>query len=148
MSDEQIRSIATLKHSGVGMRFISTAIDFIVFLAFVRYFIYYAGYLSPNLLASNFVPLLILSTVAFLYYWLAEAFLGGTLGKLVLGLRVRMSDGSSLKVLPSFIRNLLRVIDGLFFYLVADFLIWFSPERQRLGDRVAGTVVVKARSRV
>ena len=77
---------------------------------------------------------------------MAEAYLGGTVGKLALGMRVRMADGSPLGVAPSFIRNLFRIIDGLFFYLVAAFMVWFSPAHQRLGDLVAGTVVVKAKS--
>lgn len=146
MPGEQIRSTVALKHAGVGLRFLSTIIDLIIFLIFVRYYIYYMGDLAPNLLASDYLPLFILLTIGFFYYWLAEAFLGGTVGKLVLGMRVRMADGSPLGIAPSFIRNLLRIIDGLFFYLVAAFMVWFSPARQRLGDRVAGTVVVKAKS--
>lgn len=143
MPGEQIRSTVALKHVGVGLRFLSTIIDLILFLIFVRYYIYYMGELAPNLLANAYLPLLILLTVGFIYYWLAEVFLGGTVGKLALGMRVRMADGSPLGITSSFIRNLLRIIDGLFFYLVAAFSVWFSPARQRLGDRVAGTVVVK-----
>lgn len=146
MPGEQIRSTVALKHVGVGLRFLSTIIDLILFLIFVRYYIYYMGDLAPNLLASAYLPLVILLAVGFIYYWLAEAFLGGTVGKLALGMRVRMADGSPLGIAPSLIRNLLRIIDGLFFYLVAAFMVWFSPARQRLGDRVAGTVVVKAKS--
>ena len=32
-------------------------------------------------------------------------------------------------------------------YLVAAIAVWTSPRNQRIGDRVAGTVVVKARGR-
>lgn len=41
-------------------------------------------------------------------------------------------------------RNVLRLLDGLFFYLIAAILVWTSRNRQRLGDRVAGTAVVRA----
>jgi uncharacterized RDD family membrane protein YckC len=44
------------------------------------------------------------------------------------------------------IRNILRIVDGLFVYLVGAILVWKSDKRQRLGDRVAHTVVVRASS--
>lgn len=61
----------------------------------------------------------------------------------MLGLRVVKTDGSPLGWSQAVIRNLLRVIDGLFSYLVGAILIWDSPLRQRLGDRAAKTVVVR-----
>jgi len=72
-----------------------------------------------------------------------EATQGATLGKRILGLRVVKIDGSPIGWSESIIRNLLRIIDGLFAYLVGAILIWTSPQRQRLGDRVAKTVVVR-----
>ena len=43
------------------------------------------------------------------------------------------------------IRNVLRLVDWLpFLYLVGGILVLVSERRQRLGDLVAGTVVVKA----
>ncbi len=139
-------AVKPVKYVGAGLRFLSTIIDLILFLIFAHFLIYYMGELAPFLLRINSGPLLILLAVGFLYYWLCEAYLGGTLGKLIIGIRVRMADGSPCGVVPSLIRNLLRIIDGLFFYVVAAFLVWFSPARQRLGDRVAGTVVVKAKN--
>ncbi len=138
-------AVKTLKHIGVGLRFVSILIDLILLLTFTHYFIYYMGVLTPDLLLSNYGPLFILLAVWFLYYWLCEAYLGGTPGKLILGIRVRMVDGGRIGLLASLIRNLLRIIDGLFFYLVGAFWVWFTPARQRLGDQIAGTVVVKAK---
>jgi uncharacterized RDD family membrane protein YckC len=43
-------------------------------------------------------------------------------------------------------RNLLRVVDGLFLYLVAAVAVWASPTHQRFGDRSAHTVVVSGSS--
>ncbi len=80
-----------------------------------------------------------------LYYIVMEATQGATLGKMALGLRVVKTDGSSIGWSESIIRNLLRIIDGLFAYLVGAILIWSSPLRQRLGDRAANTVVVRRR---
>jgi len=76
------------------------------------------------------------------YSIVMEAWFRATLGKLVLGLRVAMADGSPLTLKPVLIRNILRLVDGFLFYLVGAVLAWTSPLRQRLGDRVAGTVVV------
>ncbi len=42
------------------------------------------------------------------------------------------------------IRNVLRIIDAVAFYLVGAFLIWRSDKKQRFGDSVAKTIVVKA----
>jgi uncharacterized RDD family membrane protein YckC len=44
----------------------------------------------------------------------------------------------------SLVRSLLRIIDGLFVYLVGAILVWRSDMKQRFGDRVAKTVVVRA----
>jgi uncharacterized RDD family membrane protein YckC len=44
----------------------------------------------------------------------------------------------------AFKRNILRVIDGFFAYLIGAILIWRSDKQQRLGDTIAKTVVVKA----
>ncbi len=79
------------------------------------------------------------------YYIIMEATQGATLGKMALHMRVVKEDGSPIGWSESFIRNLLRIIDGLFGYLVGAILIWTSPLCQRLGDRVAHTVVIKYR---
>ena len=81
--------------------------------------------------------------ISFGYFIVMEAMWGATLGKMLLGLRVVKTDGSPISWSESVIRNLLRIIDGLFYYLVGAILIWTSPLRQRLGDRAAKTVVVK-----
>ena len=41
------------------------------------------------------------------------------------------------------VRNVLRIVDGVVFYLIGVIFILTSDERQRLGDRVASTVVVQ-----
>jgi uncharacterized RDD family membrane protein YckC len=77
------------------------------------------------------------------YALLLEKLAGGTVGKLVLGIRVRMEDGSPITWGASIARNLLRFIDFLpFFYLVGAIVAWTNPQRQRIGDKVAKTVVV------
>ena len=92
---------------------------------------------------SNAGPAILLFLLGFAYYVVLEATVGATVGKLVLGVRVTKTDGAPVGWRSSFIRNLLRVVDGIVFYLVAAILVWNSPDRQRLGDRLASTVVVR-----
>jgi uncharacterized RDD family membrane protein YckC len=80
----------------------------------------------------------------FLYYWLCEGLFGRTLGKSILGLSVRLKDGRPCTLSSSLVRNLLRVVDGIGVYLVGFLVAILSASRQRLGDRVARTLVVAA----
>jgi len=86
------------------------------------------------------VPLLI----GFAYFIILEGTAGATVGKFIVGIRVRQLDGTPITWKQSTIRNLLRIIDGLFFYLVGAIIVWNStPLRQRLGDQTASTVVIQ-----
>jgi uncharacterized RDD family membrane protein YckC len=75
------------------------------------------------------------------YFVTLEATLGATVGKLLLGVRVRTADGGPIGWMAALIRNLLRVVDVCFGF-VGLVLIWITPRHQRLGDYAAGTVVV------
>jgi uncharacterized RDD family membrane protein YckC len=76
------------------------------------------------------------------YYVATEAILGGTPAKLMLGLRVVKEDGSAISWGGSLVRNLLRLVDYVFFFLPGLISMSSSPRDQRIGDRAAGTVVV------
>jgi uncharacterized RDD family membrane protein YckC len=68
---------------------------------------------------------------------------GQTLGKRVLRLRVLMADGLPVTWEASLLRNLLRVVDALpGAYTVGLASTLFSRDFQRVGDLVAGTLVV------
>lgn len=79
----------------------------------------------------------------FAYHWLLEGLAGATLGKLIMGLRVRGTMGKSCGLKASLVRNLLRIVDGLAVYLVGLLVALFSKRRQRIGDHLGGTVVVE-----
>jgi uncharacterized RDD family membrane protein YckC len=79
--------------------------------------------------------------VAFLYHTILEATTGTTLGKAIMGLRVR-SEGDRPAIVACAVRNLLRAVDGLLLYAVGFLVALFSARRQRLGDRVAQTAVL------
>jgi uncharacterized RDD family membrane protein YckC len=64
---------------------------------------------------------------------------------MVLKIKVVREDGSPCGIVPAIIRNILRIVDGLpFLYIIGMILISRSSKKQRLGDSVAKTVVVKA----
>jgi uncharacterized RDD family membrane protein YckC len=93
------------------------------------------------------ILLLVFGFLFFLYKLLLEAFWNGqTVGKRVVGIRVIKANGLPVDFLQVVIRNLLRVIDYLpLQYLVGTVTIVASRRGQRLGDMVAGTVVVRDR---
>ena len=81
-----------------------------------------------------------------LYHALCEGLGGATVGKLITGLRVRAEDGSPARIGAGLLRSLAFLIDGLFFGLVAYGSMSKSRMQQRLGDKWAHTVVVRAAS--
>jgi len=84
--------------------------------------------------------------VMLLYFVVLEGFAGATPGKLLVGLRVERVEGGKPGLGKAFLRNILRVVDGLpALGILGIILIITSPERARFGDRVAGTRVIRAR---
>ncbi|MDY0979615.1 RDD family protein [Stenotrophomonas rhizophila] len=83
----------------------------------------------------------------FLLMWaytiVQEACWGRTLGKRVMSLRVVAQDGAPIGWMASITRNLLRTVDMLpFGYALGLLSSLFDRNGRRLGDLVAGTVVV------
>jgi uncharacterized RDD family membrane protein YckC len=78
------------------------------------------------------------------YFTLFEAFWNGqTPGKKVLNLRVIQKSGRPIGLFESMARNLIRIIDMLpGFYAVGAACVFATRRQQRLGDMVAGTLVV------
>jgi hypothetical protein len=91
----------------------------------------------------------IYAVVFFLFFWGYDVAFevlasGRTPGKRWNGLRVVRSEGQPIGFLASATRNLLRLIDWLpSAYLVGIVSILATGKNQRLGDIVAGTVVVR-----
>lgn len=82
------------------------------------------------------------AVVLFLYGWLLEATCGATLGKAMVGIRVVGTAGT--RVFPACaLRNALRIVDGLGFYLVGTVAAGCSGIRQRIGDVYAHTAVIE-----
>jgi uncharacterized RDD family membrane protein YckC len=78
------------------------------------------------------------------YFTYLEGSTGQTVGKMLMKIKVIRADGGKVDMKQAFTRNILRVIDGLLVYLIGAILLWKSDKKQRLGDSIAQTVVVKA----
>jgi len=82
---------------------------------------------------------------ALYYYFACESSSGQTLGKRLMKLRVVRLDGSPAGMGEVAVRTVLRVIDGIAFYLVGLIVMLVTGERRgRLGDLAARTMVVDA----
>ncbi len=91
----------------------------------------------------------IVIALAFITYWGYYVFgevlrNGRTPGKRFLGIRVVRDDGSRVSALDSVIRNAMRIVDMLpGYYGVGLVAMLLSARSKRLGDMVAGTIVVR-----
>lgn len=128
------------------IRFFAWGVDLLVILAvglFLQQFLFrYLIALAPDISKALYI---LTSTLISLGYAMALEWIwhGQTVGKRVLRLRVMDRQGLHLHPSQVVMRNLLRVIDAMpLFYLVGGAASFFSPIYQRLGDRVANTVVV------
>jgi len=129
--------------ASLGIRILAGIIDTII-LAIVFYGIAaITGQTTENGFELDGGPAVLAFAVYFLYFIVLEAMTGATIGKMLLGLKVVRVDGHPIAWRESIIRNLLRIVDGFILYLVGLILILTSRKRQRLGDRIAETLVVK-----
>ena len=110
------------------------------------------GFAGFTLSGSWGIALLIIGQFALLwgYYVLFEGLMDGqTPGKRLHRIRVVREGGYSVTFGTSAVRNLIRVIDmqPLFFYLVGMISVVATRRGRRLGDIVAGTIVVREDAR-
>ncbi len=72
---------------------------------------------------------------------------GSTPGKKSMGIMVVQDDGTPVGMSASFLRNLLRAVDFLpFFYALGLICCGIRKDAKRIGDIVAGTLVIYRRS--
>ena len=135
---------------GVGPRALAYVLDSLILAVTIAIVDLASGGAKPNagrsfLTHPNTAAVVLITAASLVYFGGLESAWGGTAGKRLVGLRVTMADGSALTGRAVLIRTVCRLIDGILFYAVGAVLVWSSPRRQRLGDRWAGTVVVRTR---
>jgi uncharacterized RDD family membrane protein YckC len=142
--------------ANIGNRFLAAAIDHIlqvVFVGLVLLLIYLLRIWGVLFDSLGIWVVALTTLVLFAIYWgyfaLFETFWNGqTPGKRIMKLRVVREDGRPIRFFEAFVRNLLRIVDisPPFSYAIGVATIIFNPRSKRIGDLVAGTVVVKERA--
>lgn len=137
-------AVLALPVAGVGSRMLAAFLDglFQVVIQIVWLIVCFSGSSAPG--GWRFV---VYAAGAFLVDWVyfagSEIAMGGrTLGKRIVGLRVVTASGGSASAGSLLTRNLLRPVD----LFVGVLLMILDPLSRRLGDRLAGTIVVHDRS--
>ena len=132
-----------VQYQGVAIRFVAILIDLII-IGIIAAILTVSGALAgayPEAVAISVV-------ISLLYFILLLGRSGQTIGMMIVKIRVvKEADYSPIGYAEATIRTILLYIDEIPFvipYLLGAILIWTSEKKQRLGDRVAHTVVVKA----
>jgi uncharacterized RDD family membrane protein YckC len=139
--------------AGVGSRFLAIAIDTLIQVAlYLIVAIIFIFTLPVGSSVVRFLPRLVGPAMAifilFAVYWgyfaAFEIFWNGqTPGKRYAGIRVIKESGRPINSFEAIGRNLMRAVDGMpGFYGVGLATMMLNRESRRLGDFVAGTVVV------
>ncbi|HEY5361215.1 MAG TPA: RDD family protein [Streptosporangiaceae bacterium] len=92
------------------------------------------------------VVLVLVNIAWYFLYWVARPYIsnGQTLGMQLLGIRVISKDGGPASVMQLFIRSVLLVLFTPLSLLIGIITMMFSRYRQRVGDHLAGTLVVRS----
>jgi uncharacterized RDD family membrane protein YckC len=141
--------------AGIGSRFIAILVDYLIWGSVFLVFFLLALIVIPAMnifgrISANWaigIALLIVFVMHWGYFALFEAFGNGrTPGKRVAKIRVIHQSGRGINFVEALARNLVRYVDSLpSFYAVGIVVIFLSRRNQRLGDMVAGTLVIRDR---
>ena len=126
-------------------RVIAGLIDLLVVLAGALVIGFAAGVSGTEYQKLGLALSAVITAWALYYYFACESGGGQTLGKKLMKIRVVRLDGGPAGMGDVAVRTVLRVIDGLFVYLVGLVVMLITGERRgRLGDLAAGTMIVSA----
>jgi len=128
-----------VRYPSVSMRGFAWAIDIVVSFLLALVVSVIVGVFSDPLGAILFL------TIFIGYYIISEARWGRTVGKRLVGIRVVNINGKPISTYAAIIRNTIKLIgaSSLLLILVGVVLIADSRYDQRLGDRLAKTLVIK-----
>ena len=139
-----------LAPAGIGSRFLALALDTVIQVLLYVAIILLAIWLGPGI-QLKWLPAAWIGGIAifllFCVYWGYFAAFeilwhGQTPGKRAAGVRVVKDTGRPITAIEGIGRNLVRLVDALFFYLVGMVSVLLSSQNKRLGDYVAGTIVI------
>ncbi len=138
--------------AGIGSRFLALALDSVIQWAVLILLVVLGATLAPaSVRIWRAAPMWLVAMIGVVffcvyygYFALFEALWNGqTPGKRYTSLRVIQESGRPINAYQAIARNLLRIVDQLpGFYAVGIVSALLSRQNRRLGDYVAGTVVV------
>jgi uncharacterized RDD family membrane protein YckC len=140
MNESLNAAIPAARENILGIRIVAGIIDAIVLAVIFFLVSVLFGESDASLSGLAFILYVI---VSFGYYFFLENARGQTLGKMVMKIKVVSTEGP-LTPGKVAVRTILRIVDGLFLYLVGVVVIALSKDQQRIGDMAAGTTVVRA----
>lgn len=131
-------------YAGLVQRAVALIIDQIL-IGVALVVLIFAGVLSTSMSAGAVIAIMGVQWVLWLvYFTFFEGSSGQTIGKRFMNIRVISADGSDLSYTQALVRSLLRIVDSLpTLYILGIILVIVTRERQRLGDMVAGSVVIR-----
>jgi uncharacterized RDD family membrane protein YckC len=133
----------------LGDRIVATIFDGVLLLPFFWLAVSCIGvwlglYDNGNTFLNGGAALLALGLFAFLwvaFYVIAEAWFRGTFGKHLMQIEVFSTRRTPITLSQSVIRNVLRPVDAIGFYLLGFIVAASSKQNQRIGDIAAETIV-------
>ena len=143
--------------AGVGSRFLALSLDFLIQGAAVLIFgivaliFGFSGVARLIPLSSQWVAALAIAFVFLLHFAYFAVFeliwQGQTPGKRFVQIRVIKDDGRPLSAVETIGRNLMRIVDQMpAFYAIGIVTMMVTASSKRLGDLVAGSIVVREAS--
>jgi len=137
-----------LDHDVVKSRIVAAIIDFVVLVIIAGVVLALTDGFQKNTdgmyevqYSAGTIGLLFLITYG--YYIAFEGLVGATFGKMFMGLQVVGDDGQPCGLGKAAVRNVLRIVDGFFFWIPGLVCMLVTPKHQRIGDMAAGTLVVR-----
>lgn len=124
-------------------RILATVIDYSIFIFLFYWYLKYMGAKNEKggYTVTGF-PAIIIPLFWFAYFVLTEAIYGGTPAHLLFRLKVVTVKRNEIYLKHAFKRRVLDLIDILFYGIPAIIAIKYSDKHQRIGDMLAGTIVI------
>lgn len=143
------KTILSYRLAGIGARMIAHLVDLTIIFSALGVLTCAVGIIStvaPGLAIALVLVAFFLGIFAYFVFF-ESIWNGTTPGKRLMNLRVRMTDGTHAPFGAVLGRNLLRIADFMpILYFGGALAMFLNPRSQRLGDLVAGTVVIQERA--
>jgi uncharacterized RDD family membrane protein YckC len=141
--------------ANIGERLLARLLDLVFFAVYLVLGFWAMGFALQGMDWQNMerysAALSIIITIPVLTYtlWCESVFNGRTIGKLIMGLKVVKTDGTPAGIGDFAYRWVMRLFEGEFaiFTCLALPVAIISGKGQRIGDMVAGTMVIKTKQK-